>query len=327
MTSSFLHVALAGITVAGLLGQSHPQSGPVPTSPRGGEALALQVSLDRAGFSPGQIDGEMGTNTRRAMEAYRKQHGKDPVPALEPLTTYTITDQDVSGPFAERIPSDLVEQSKLPSLTYTSIVEALAERYHSSPGLLKELNPQASFAAGEQIQVADVAPFVIPAPRETTGTSGTAESGTAGIREQVPPLPKPDVVVTVSKASRVLTVRDASGGVIFHAPVTTGSEHDPLPIGEWKVTGVHYNPEFNYNPDLFWDADPSHAKATLSPGPNNPVGVVWIDLSKEHYGIHGTPEPGSVGKTASHGCVRLTNWDAFELAGLVQRGTRVVFAE
>jgi lipoprotein-anchoring transpeptidase ErfK/SrfK len=131
----------------------------------------------------------------------------------------------------------------------------------------------------------------------------------------------------LSKSSGALTVRDASDRVVFYAPVTTGSDNDPLPIGEWKVTGVQYNPAFNYNPDLFWDADPSHAKARLAPGPNNPVGVVWIDLSKEHYGIHGTPEPSSIGKSESHGCVRMTNWDALELARLVKPGTRVVFTK
>jgi lipoprotein-anchoring transpeptidase ErfK/SrfK len=131
----------------------------------------------------------------------------------------------------------------------------------------------------------------------------------------------------LSKSSGALTVQDASDRVVFYAPVTTGSDNDPLPIGEWKVTGVQYNPAFNYNPDLFWDADPSHAKARLAPGPNNPVGVVWIDLSKEHYGIHGTPEPSSIGKSESHGCVRMTNWDALELARLVKPGTRVVFTK
>jgi len=107
--------------------------------------------------------------------------------------------------------------------------------------------------------------------------------------------------------------------------VTTGSENDPLPIGEWKVNGVSLNPTFNYNPKLFWDADPADAKAKIPPGPNNPVGLVWIDLSKEHYGIHGSPEPTTIGKTESHGCVRLTNWDAVKLAGMVKPGTRVVF--
>ncbi len=126
--------------------------------------------------------------------------------------------------------------------------------------------------------------------------------------------------MTVSKATSALTVTDAGGKVLMFAPVTSGSARDPLPLGEWKVNGVSLNPPFNYNPDLFWDADPSHSKATLKPGPNNPVGLVWIDLSKEHYGIHGTPEPTTVGKTQSHGCVRLTNWDALKLASLVKAG-------
>jgi len=113
----------------------------------------------------------------------------------------------------------------------------------------------------------------------------------------------------------------------MHAPVTSGSEHDPLPIGAWTVTSVVRNPTFNYNPDLFWDADPAHAKAKIPPGPNGPVGVVWIDISKPHYGIHGTPEPGTVGHTSSHGCVRLTNWDALKLAAMVGKGTKVEFVE
>ncbi len=109
------------------------------------------------------------------------------------------------------------------------------------------------------------------------------------------------------------------------APVTSGSEHDPLPIGQWKVLSVNWMPPFSYNPDLFWDADPSHTKARIKPGPNNPVGAVWIDIDKEHYGIHGTPEPSKVGHTQSHGCVRLTNWDAARLAALVAPGTPVIF--
>jgi len=115
--------------------------------------------------------------------------------------------------------------------------------------------------------------------------------------------------------------------MIAQYPCTSGSEHDPLPIGDWKVTGVFKNPKFNYNPDLFWDAKPKDSKATIAPGPNNPVGVVWIDLSKEHYGIHGTPSPGQIGHTESHGCIRLTNWDALELAGLVEKGTPVSLVE
>lgn len=302
---------------------------PAP-QPAAADALALQVALDRAGFSPGVIDGRMGGNTRRAIDAYRNSTQKDAEPAPEPLVEYTITEADASGPFAEQIPVDMMKKAELPALLYQSPVELLAERYHSSPALLRRLNPEATFAAGETIHVPNVEPFIVPAPRlegppakprQETGTSGRgARNGT-----DARPADKADVVVTVSKASSAVTVQDAEGRVVFHAPVTTGSEFDPLPIGEWKVTGIQYSPIFRYNPDLFWDADPAHAKATLKPGPNNPVGVVWIDLSKEHYGLHGTPEPETVGKTASHGCVRLTNWDALKLAGLVEPGTRVVF--
>ena len=133
--------------------------------------------------------------------------------------------------------------------------------------------------------------------------------------------------VTVSKSRSVAQAVDGSGRVVFFAPITAGSEKDPLPIGEWKVKGVAKDPSFHYNPDLFWDADPDHAKAKIPAGPNNPVGVVWIDLDKEHYGLHGTPEPSKVGHAESHGCVRLTNWDAETLAGLVEVGTPVLFVE
>jgi lipoprotein-anchoring transpeptidase ErfK/SrfK len=124
-----------------------------------------------------------------------------------------------------------------------------------------------------------------------------------------------------------VTVAGSDGRIVFYAPVTTGSEHDPLPIGEWTVRGVQFDPSFHYNPALFWDADAKDTKATIPPGPNNPVGLVWIDISKDHYGLHGTPEPSQIGRTESHGCVRLTNWDALTLAGLVKPGTRVVFTE
>jgi lipoprotein-anchoring transpeptidase ErfK/SrfK len=131
----------------------------------------------------------------------------------------------------------------------------------------------------------------------------------------------------VDASEKSVTAVDGDGSVIAHYPATIGSKHDPLPVGKWKITRVHRNPAFHYNPALFWDADPSHAKAKIAPGPNNPVGVVWIDLSKEHYGIHGTPEPGKIGHTQSHGCIRLTNWDAMELAQLVQPETPAVLQE
>jgi lipoprotein-anchoring transpeptidase ErfK/SrfK len=302
-----------------------------PAAQRATEALAMQVALDRAGFSPGVIDGQMGTNTRRAMEAYRGRHSKEIEPIAEALIAYTIAPDDVNLPYTGEIPADLMKQSELPALSYTSPLEAIAERFHTSPQLLKRLNPAATFAAGEQLTVPNVEPFIVPAPRlDAPAKPQRPERGTSGGNTAPKPVDapaKPDVTVTVSRSTSALTVRDATNQTVFYAPVTTGSENDPLPIGEWKVTGVQYSPEFHYNPDLFWDADPSHAKAKLKPGPNNPVGVVWVDLSKEHYGIHGTPEPANIGKTASHGCVRLTNWDALRFAGLVKPGTRVVFTE
>jgi lipoprotein-anchoring transpeptidase ErfK/SrfK len=318
-------------------GQQTPAAGVPPVDL---EALRTQVMLDRAGFSPGAIDGKMGGNTRKALEQYRRA-APQATGEVEPLTTYSLTAAETAGPFAPEIPRDLVQQAGLPALTYTSVLEALAERFHSTPALLQQLNPAAQFQEGEQIQVPNVEPLIAPVEKpepspealaaakgrgpQPTGTTG--RNGAAPARQPNTVAMRPDVTVTVRKATSALTVADGSGRTIFYAPVTTGSEHDPLPIGEWKVTGIQFNPTFNYNPELFWDADPSHSKAKLPPGPNSPVGLVWIDINKEHYGLHGTSEPSTIGRTQSHGCVRLTNWDALRLAGMVKPGTRVVFSE
>jgi len=284
------------------------------------ETLATQIMLDRIGFSPGEIDGLSGPNLKRALLAFQQTNELSPSGRIDPaswdaltkrangqppLVKYEVVEADVAGPFVESIPTDLMEQSKLPALGYTSAIEALGEKFHSSPALLRKLNPTASFAsAGEQIVVPNIA---VPDP--TAPVAGR----------------RPTATIEVSKETSALTVHDETGHVIFHAPVTSGSEHDPLPLGSWKVKGVRRMPEFNYNPALFWDANPSHAKARIAPGPNNPVGTVWIDLSKEHYGIHGTPEPGKIGHTQSHGCVRLTNWDAARVAEWARPGTQVIF--
>jgi lipoprotein-anchoring transpeptidase ErfK/SrfK len=284
--------------------------------------LALQVALDRAGFSPGEIDGAPGVNTDRAMAAFKGAKGTSELDDgyANPVVNYTITAEDTAGPFVERIPEDMMEKSTLPALAYRSVVELLSERFHANPKLLQRLNPGSQFTRGEVITVPNVEPFVAPAAKGAAQPQAVVPPAAKGAAQP----PAAAVTVTVTDRTKTLQVENAAGEVVMHAPVTVGSENDPLPIGEWKVEGVSRNPVFNYNPKLFWDAEPSHAKAKIPAGPNSPVGVVWIDLSKDHYGIHGTPEPSRIGYTESHGCIRLTNWDAARLADLVGPGTKVV---
>ncbi len=298
-------------------------------APDAQQTLAVQVALDRAGFSAGEIDGKGGPKTRQALAAYQKSARLQPTgianeetlaslkASTDAVVRYTISPEDVAGPFIGRLPDDMMERAKLDTLAYASALEGLAEKFHSSQTLLQSLNPGAKWTAGEEISVPAVEPFELPSkPAAASGVTSTSGSKPAVVAQGS------EVVIT--GADRSLVVRDAAGKILMHAPVTVGSARDPLPVGQWKVVGVSWNPTFNYNPDLFWDADPSHAKAKIPAGPNNPVGVVWVDINKEHFGLHGTPEPSTVGRTESHGCIRLTNWDAARLGRLVGAGTRVI---
>jgi lipoprotein-anchoring transpeptidase ErfK/SrfK len=311
-----------------------------PPTADANQMIAVQVALDRAGFSPGEIDGRGGPKTRLALSVFQKSASLQPTGLVneetlaalqapaEPISTYTITPGDVAGPFIDAMPRDMMESAKLPALAYTSALEALSEKFHASPALLRTLNPGATWAAGEAIKVPNVEPFELPTKAEKPAASAKPAPGAkpaADVKSGAPvaPAASPAVDVVISGATKSLVVRDAGGKVLMHAPVTVGSTKDPLPVGDWKVVGISWNPTFNYNPDLFWDADPAHAKAKIPPGPNNPVGVVWVDINKEHFGLHGTPEPSTIGRTESHGCIRLTNWDATKLGRLVSVGTKV----
>jgi lipoprotein-anchoring transpeptidase ErfK/SrfK len=299
------------------------QAAPAPRPAAHINILLVQVMLDRAGFSPGTIDGRMGANTKKALVIFQKQGNQEQ--AIDLLTHYRITPEDAAGPFVTS-PSDMMQKASLSTLGYTSLLEAIAERFHTTPAFLQQLNPDARFAEGEKIEVPNVEAMVIPVvPSKHPVKKPPEQLAPEAAPARMTVHTKPDVVVTVTKSMSALTVTDAAGHIKFYAPVTTGSKHNPLPIGKWKVNGVQFNPIYHYNPHLFWNADPKDAKAAIPAGPNNPVGLVWIDISKEHYGLHGTPEPSTIGRTESHGCVRLTNWDALRLAALVKPGTMVLF--
>ena len=296
--------------------------------------LQAQVALDRAGFSPGVLDGKEGMSFTSALKGFQEARGLPQTGQYDEATAKALLGERpqpatwlvkipsgfAKGPFFA-IPKNLNDQAKLPALGYRNLLEKLAERFHTRPEVLMALNrPDARVGAGTTVRVPAIANQ--PVARIEGDERGWGETlASLGVAKEQPQVDH----IVVDKSDGLLRAYDAQNRLIAQFPATTGSQHDPLPIGVWEIKGLSRNPDFHYNPDLFWDASSTDQKAVLKPGPNGPVGVVWIDLSKPHYGIHGTPEPQTIGRTESHGCIRLTNWDAARLAQMVQSGVKAVF--
>ena len=296
--------------------------------------LHVQVILDHLGFSPGILDGRPGMSLTAAIKGFQESRGL-PITgktdaatlsalhqyaAWRPTRTLRLTQAVLAGPYY-KIPKAEDEKAKLPALGYSSPMEKLAEMFHTTPQVLLALNsPDTRLAPGTPV----VFPNALPTSRQYDPKLKPDWRQTLAMLNVDANQPQGAKIV-VDKSDSVLRVLDKDDKLVAQFQVTTGSEHDPLPLGNWKVTVIDRNPKFHYNPDLFWDAKPGDEKAMLPPGPNGPVGVVWLDLTKEHYGIHGTPEPQTIGRTESHGCVRLANWNAARLAQMVKAGVPVVF--
>jgi lipoprotein-anchoring transpeptidase ErfK/SrfK len=281
--------------------------------------LKTQVYLDRNDFSVGALDGRWGKNSAIAVWWYQRSHnleatgdvdeatyrllaqGAGGVPAL---VQHPLSDDDVKGPFVT-IPDDVYEKEKLSCLCYETVKEKLAEEFHTTQDFLEQLNPNVEFSS---LKAGDA--IVVPNVREplTTDRNDIAK-------------------VVVSIAGNTFNAFDAQGNLIFHAPTTLGSKYDPSPNETTKVVSVTRNPHFHYQPTLFHEVPDTDPEAHLQPGPNSPVGVVWMALSKPHFGIHGTSDPESIGYASSHGCVRLANWDALEVSHRISQGVEVSFVD
>lgn len=310
------------------------QPEPANQPQRADSILQAQVALDRTGFSPGVIDGKEGMSFTDALRGFQQARGLPESGKYDEATAKALLGDNpqpatwlvripegfAKGPFFA-IPKDLNDQAKLPALGYRNLLERLAERFHTRPEALLALNPaNTKVGPGAIIRVPAIANQPVARIEGDDRGWGETLASLAVAAGQT----QADHIV-VDKSEGLLKVYDDKDQLIAQFPATMGSQHDPLPIGDWTIKGVSRNPDFHYNPDLFWDADESDKKALLKPGPNGPVGVVWIDLSKPHYGIHGTPEPQNIGRTESHGCIRLTNWDAARLAQMVKVGTKAHF--
>lgn len=277
------------------------------------EIVALQVFLDRSGISPGAIDGHMGSNVTKAIYAYQQMTGETLDPnntdaILEqlrmngglPVIGYTITPADAAGPYVAEIPEDYAHKAALSSLAYTSTTEMLAERFHMDEGFLKEINPGVD--------------FTVPGTIVKVINPGQPKTGAVAR-------------IIADKGKKQIFAYDNAGNLIAAYPASIGSTDTPSPSGTVTVERVAFNPGYTYNPKINFQQGANDKILNIPPGPNGPVGTVWMALSKPTYGIHGTPEPSKIGRTQSHGCIRLTNWDATELAKMVKPGVTVEFAD
>ncbi len=298
-------------------------------SPIDGTAFHAQVLLDAAGFSPGVIDGKKGMSLDNAVKGFQESRGMLVTGKLDNATKAALlqqnrpstimvrlTPEQVAGPFVYPFPKKPEDQAKLGFMGYRNMLEKVAEEFHTTPATIVALNgPDSLIGAGQTLRL----PNVVPA---SASYDASGKQDAARIM-QLLNVDAGDIKgdkIIVDKSTGLLKVFDTGGKLVAQFPVTTGSGHDPLPLGSWKVTTYAFLPPFNYQPDLFWDVADDKAEQKLPPGPNGPVGVAWLDLTKDHYGIHGTAEPQTIGRTQSHGCLRLTNWDVLRLSQMLKPG-------
>lgn len=298
-----------------------------------GTIFHAQVLMDRAGFAPGVIDGKKGMSFEEAVKGFQTSRGLKVTGVLDTPTRRAllndkapstrrlrIDESDAQGPFVGSIPDDPAEQSKMERLGYRNLLEKIAEKFHTTPATIIALNrPDMVLRAGTVLRL----PNVLPSSRDYAEVPADAARMLSDLNVSGD-LPKAERIV-VDKSDGVLRLYGEGDRLLAQFPATMGSTHDPLPLGNWKVTSIAYNPPFHYQPELFWDVADDEDEQRLPPGPNGPVGVVWIDLSKENYGIHGTSAPETIQRAQSHGCVRLTNWDAARVSQMVSDGMPVIF--